>query len=791
MDSRFAYEADKNPDFATYIRSQESDYDAFMRHGFESSRRGMNLNRRLESNCPRQIRKSEKDGTTDFTDRGNVYQSLGEQQGYWDDQGNTLKPLEAVPAPAEPAERLSKKERVEQLTNQVAALPTGAPTTDKLNDLMQGVQDLVPQASGLQDKLDGLTDKLADVLPKPDGLLGKVTDLLGSKSPLKDFISKIPGSDVLDTITGFFSKGDRLKKKAEKLKEKARRVQDQLDKVKDKAAQTGQDLGDKAKEIADLEDKLDQLKSQQQDLQTLLDDKPRRILDELTEKVRDAEQKGRDLLDQIAQGAGAKDKLKKELDKLLEEKEALEDKIEEIEKDVKDIADEAADLTREGDELSDKAKKETKQGELIDQVNALPDAEDYKKEADACKEELLALLPQLGKLDKVKKKSKFSLGKLLAFPGKLAGKVTGLLSKSKLLKGVLSAIPGVGNIINTVDNLIGKGTALGSLIETLTGKQSGLLKTLEGIASKVDLVKGKYDDKVAALEKIQQKISKLGKDKTDLLTILSKPLGDLSPIEAKVLDFVKENELLGKDSKCTDPAEIKEEADAIEEEYEEVEPAVEEIEEEWEAAEAEVEELETETEAVAEEVEQIEEQQAEVEQEEEAIREQFGQDVELEPVSVEEYAESFEIERPYWEATFHPDDEVVEGYKGRYFQVQLRDADKSIKLLFRPGEYRMGKGDFRDNYGSVIGAFVTEALVAIRKSDREGVKLFVQGSADISGASSFRGNLEESFYYDELEMLPKKGSENFAGESVAKNVPERGFTNDDLPNLRCNSQYLI
>jgi hypothetical protein len=151
---------------------------------------------------------------------------------------------------------------------------------------------------------------------------------------------------------------------------------------------------------------------------------------------------------------------------------------------------------------------------------------------------------------------------------------------------------------------------------------------------------------------------------------------------------------------------------------------------------------------------------------------------------VEEWSESFEVVRPYWEATFHPDDEVVEGYRGRYFQVQLKDAEKTIKLLFGPGEYHMSKTDFRDNYGSVIGAFVTEALVAIRKNDRDGVKLFVQGSADISGAASFRGDLDESYYYDELSLLPMKGSENFGGEEEGRTIPERRFTNDHLPNLR-------
>jgi len=53
--------------------------------------------------------------------------------------------------------------------------------------------------------------------------------------------------------------------------------------------------------------------------------------------------------------------------------------------------------------------------------------------------------------------------------------------------------------------------------------------------------------------------------------------------------------------------------------------------------------------------------------------------------------------------------------------------------------------------------------------------LFVQGSADISGANSFRGNLDELFYYDELNLLPLKDSENFGGTEETQSDPAGGL----------------
>ena len=130
----------------------------------------------------------------------------------------------------------------------------------------------------------------------------------------------------------------------------------------------------------------------------------------------------------------------------------------------------------------------------------------------------------------------------------------------------------------------------------------------------------------------------------------------------------------------------------------------------------------------------------------------------------------------------------MEGQKGRYFEVKLKDANKNVKLLFKAGEYYMSKTDFRKRYGSTIGSFVTEALHAMKKSDQQKVKLFIQGSADIVGQNTFSGNLDDQYFFEDISVLPQKGEERFANAPIEKEIPDKNFRNQHLPDLR--GQYL-
>jgi predicted nucleic acid-binding Zn-ribbon protein len=792
LESRFAYEYEFNSAFRAFIDQREPSREAFQRAGFGSSRRAMNLLTRMERNCPSEIKKADKQDGPKSEEEKPVYTKLGQVLGYFDEDGNMLKPLEAVPVaipdPA-PTQRVSKKERIEKLQDDVSKLPVAQQTQQQIADLQDQLNQLNPQANGLQQSADNLLDQVRDALPKQKGLLGKVGDLLNKGFQLADLLPKSTGGGLMDQIQDFMGKGNQLKDKVDGLGQQAKDLQEKLDELKKQAQDAGAGLARKGKDITDLKDKLSDLTKKRDELKALLEDKPRRMLDELTDRVAQAQKEGEDLLDKIKSGAADQAGLKDKLEEAEAKKKALEDQLRQL-KDVLQEAENTGDqLGQQGKTLEDGVKDAQAREDLKKQVEDLAPVSEYEQQVADCKAELAALLPSLEKAEEKKKRGGLRLGRILSFPGRMLGKVTDWVSKNKLVKGLLSAIPGVGNILITVDGLIGKGTALAGLIENLTGKQNKLLKTLEGIGSKLDKVRNTYEDKKKALETLQKKLVKLGDEKTGLLALLEKPLADRGPVEQQVLEFVKKQKLLGEDSKCTGLGDLKKDVEEAEEELDQVEPQIEELEEEWEDIEEQEAELAEETQAIEKEANEFVERQEELKEQEEAIREEFGQEVELDPVTVEEFSESFEIERPYWEATFHPDDEVVAGYVGRYFQVELKNAEKVVKLLFGPGEYFMKKRDFRDNYGSVIGAFVAETLGAIKKSDQSKVKLFIQGSADITGQNSFRGNLDESYYFDEINMLPMKGSdENFDSQTISKSIPERGFRNEDLPNLR--GQYL-
>ncbi|MTB53324.1 hypothetical protein [Lewinella sp. W8] len=793
LESRFAYEYEFNPAFKTFIDQREPDREAFQRAGFESSRRAMNLLTRMDRNCPGEIRKADKEDGPKSEQEKPVYTKLGQVLGYFDEDGNVLKPLEAVPTatpdPTPDPGRMSKKERIEKLRDDVSKLPVAPETQQKIADLQDQLDKLSPQADKLQRAADQLLDQVKDAQPKQRGLLSKVGDLLNKGSQLADLLPKSSGGGLMDKIQDFMGKGNQLKDKLGDLGQKAKDIQDTIDELKQQAQDAGAGLTEKGKDLADLQDKLADLTKKRDELRDLLEDKPRRILDELTDRVAQAQQEGEELLDKIKSGAADQAGLKDKLAEAEAKKKALEDQLNELKDALQEAQNRGDQLDQQGKTLEDDVKDAQEREGLKQQVEDLEPVSEYEQRVADCKAELADLLPGLEKAEEKKKRGGLRLGRILSFPGRMLGKVTDWVSKNKLVKGLLSAIPGVGNILNTVDGLIGKGTALAGLIENLTGKQNKLLSTLEGIGSKLEKVRNTYEGKKKALETLQKKLVRLGDEKTGILELLNKPLSDLGPVEQQVIDFVKKHKLLGEESKCTDLGDLKDEVEEANQELDEVEPQIEELEEDWKDVEEQEAELAEETQAVEEEANEIIERQDELKEQQEAIKEEFGQDVDLDPVTVEEFSESFEIERPYWEATFHPDDEVVEGYVGRYFQVELKNAEKVVKLLFGPGEYFMKKRDFRDNYGSVIGAFVAETLSAIRKSDQRKVKLFIQGSADITGQNSFRGNLDESYYFDEIEMLPMKGSdENFGQTPTSKTIPERGFRNEDLPNLR--GQYL-
>ncbi len=333
-----------------------------------------------------------------------------------------------------------------------------------------------------------------------------------------------------------------------------------------------------------------------------------------------------------------------------------------------------------------------------------------------------------------------------------------------------------GRSLEKLSKLTDRAEKVTSALEFLTGKRTRIADRLQKINQQIDQTKNVAINRSAIIDKLKGDAVTLLLEKAGLEDQWKKGDCAVDEMTSRVNDLLEKFNLFEDERNCVDLKDLQQKLEDLKQDQGDLEPELEELEKGLENAGQEQEAIQQETDALE-----------ELAKEEQQLKEHLGDDVNLDPVQPEEWAEGFEVKRDYWEAVFHPDDEVVEGYKGRYFQVRLKDANKNVKLLFGPGEYFMERGDFRDTYGSVIGVFVTEALNAMRKADHDGIKLFVQGSADITGQTTFKGNLSEKFLYEEVTVLPMKGnSDRFESEAKALTIPANGFTNDDLPNLRGN-----
>ena len=605
---------------------------------------------------------------------------------------------------------------------------------------------------------------------------------------------RVPIGGLLSRIGGLFKRGNGLGKKAKDLADRSKKVKDKADKITAKAKDLLNELGARESAIKDLEDKLQDLAKQQKELTDKLEDRPRKILEELTTAVADVEEKAQDLSNKAEKENEQKDKVLQDMDELAKQKEALEQEQDQLEKEYEGLQQEQGQLAKEVADVQKEAAaaqaEDKKLDDLVATIDALTPDQSLEKELADCASELKDLLLKSTGLEEKQNKFKDKLKKWTSWPSKMLGKLTNLKGVQDQLKLPKNGIPIADKAMGKVAKLLGKASNLSSMVELLTGKKSKLQKRIEQYDQQFDQVKSQYDAKTADLDALKGELITLVAEKTGLKGALDQTVQDVAGMESKVTNFVNRYHVFEEKAECQSKEGIKKIIDLLKKGQEETEPEMEELEEEIEEVNTEEQQLEEETQKVKQEIEEQQEQAAELKQEEEAIKEEFGNDVSLESVTTEEWAESFEVERPYWDAVFHPDDEVVEGFKGRYFEVRLKDANQNVKLLFGPGEYFKSKSDFRKSYGSTIGSFVTEALHAMKKTDQGKVKLFIQGSADIASHETFSGKLDERFFFEEVTVLPQKEAEDerFEGEAVRERIPGRNFRNEHLPNLR--AQYL-
>jgi len=792
LEAQFTYEYTQNPDFKSFVDGVDPNANNYTEYGFESSRRGLNLEKRMDNNCPDKVREVKKKEAPALTDLPSIYQKLGRDLGYFDEQGNLLKPLSTAPAPTGNI-KMSKKQQVENLKAQVAQLPLGQDMKNKVGGIQNALGNALPQVGNLQGALSGLSSNIGSFLPSPTKLLGNVGTMNNAIGAIKNFKPKLPLPNLLSKIGDLFKRGKDLGGKAKDLVNNANKLKDKLDGISKKTSDLLNKLKDQKKTVDYLQNQLNDLAQKKAELEKKLADKPKKILDELKSQVADIGKKAKDLadgadkenklkdnlLDQLKNLNGEKDKITDELNKLKEKLKALDQLKNKMEQETKDA-----------DEEVEKAKEEEEKIEALKQeLEDLKSEEELKAEISDCENELKKFLTQITGIGEKQKTFKEKIAGFFSKPAKLLDKLSNIKLLQNKLKLPKNGIPIANKALAKVDELTSKANALGSTLEIFTGKKTKFQTKMDSIDARVKNLKSKYDAKSIDLESLKKELATLISEKIGLKDKLIQSLDPLSKKVSQVKDFIDRFNIFDKKTDCEDNKELEEEINETKKSQGTSEQEINELEKEINEIEADENALENQTQELEKDIESEVQKAADLKKEEEAIKSEFGKEVKLEPVTVEEWAESFEVQRPYWDAVFHPDEEVIAGQKGRYFEVKLKDANKNVKLLFGPGQYCMSKSEFRKKYGSTIGSFVSEALHAMKKADQQKVKLFIQGSADIAGHKTFSGNLDEQFSYEQIQVLPQKGSdERFDNTTVAKTIPKRNFKNDHLPNLR--GQYL-
>lgn len=793
LEAQFSYEYLHNPDFKKFIDSNDSNSGNTIQNGFDSSRKGLNLSRRMSSNCDDELKDLDSKPGPSQAELPITYQKLGQELGYFDEDGKLMKPLDQPSSAGKDISKMSKSKQVNALKEQLAQMPFQQVLNDKIGGLQNTLGGTQSNLNKLTGEVGELNSKLRSFIPGLSSFSGNINSAVGHLGVMKSLGSIFPKPDLFSGIGNLLGLGKGIGGKAKGLLDKANTFKDKMKDLTNKSDKLKEKFEAKKSAIQKLKDELDAISKKKAELQTKLEDKPKKILDQLRNEVPDVVKKANDLLDNVVKEVKDKnsladefEKLKKQKDDVANQMKSLEDEKDEISKEFNDLEKKKGEAEKAIDKL--KAQKE-KIENLKQKIENLKTEKELENKISDCETGLKDMLASITGLDEKQENVRSKLGGLLSIPDKLTTKLSDINLLQNNLKLPQNNIPVASKLLSKVDDLLQKTSGIKASVDSLQTKGDGLKTMVDGFDTSLDQIKALYKDKSGKITDLKSELSNLITDKTNIKNELENSFEKAEELKSTVNNFIDRFNIFDKKTDCNDKKDLKDGIDKLGEEFEQTEPQIEALEQELEAADSAKNELEKQTSEVENEVREQIEKVEELKQQELEIKREYGSEVKLDPVTVEEWSESFEVERPYWQAVFHPDDEVVEGQKGRYFEVKLKDANKNVKLLFGPGQYCMTKSEFRKKYGSTIGSFVTEALHAMKKGNQEKVKIFIQGSADIVGHKTFSGKLDKTFLYENINVLPLKAdTEKFSNAPISKNIPRQNFRNNHLPDLR--AQYL-
>ena len=137
------------------------------------------------------------------------------------------------------------------------------------------------------------------------------------------------------------------------------------------------------------------------------------------------------------------------------------------------------------------------------------------------------------------------------------------------------------------------------------------------------------------------------------------------------------------------------------------------------------------------------------------------------------------IESDDFDLKILPTDELVQGRKGSYYVVFLKDATKKARFSFPGGRYVIE--DFDTRFRRAVTSFVREVLAVIEGGTD--YDIFVRGSSSATPMSVER-TLVPKREYVQIGYLPKIADGRYAGSPVQVHAVPRSYKNENLPFLR-------
>lgn len=131
---------------------------------------------------------------------------------------------------------------------------------------------------------------------------------------------------------------------------------------------------------------------------------------------------------------------------------------------------------------------------------------------------------------------------------------------------------------------------------------------------------------------------------------------------------------------------------------------------------------------------------------------------------------------PSYDVEVYPDRELVGGRRGRYYVIDLKNADSGVRFFFEGGRYTLNRadGDFRRS----LNAFVLDILNKLEGNVRH--DLYVRGSAD---RAPYEGRFEDGHLYRQIRYLRNAGGDRYTSD-VGERQLGTVVRNQDLPDLR-------